>query len=355
MKNKILFLGETFRADAQTWMNGLAEYGNFEFITWELNLAGSGIRRFFRAVEFMFSPFSIWSIIRREKPKMVIAERTTSYGFLAAVSGLHPMAVAQQGITDIYPLNSPFTGIKEMLQGYAFKKADLIHAWGPVMAESMMERHVDMSKVMVLPKGINMDNFYYNPDKERYRQKIRAIVTRSLLPDYRHNVIIRAFKILKDRGYEVELLIAGQGRLRASLEELRNSLGLQQEVVFLGRINNIALPNYLNKCNIYISMPITEGVSASLFEAMACGCYPMVTDLPGNRSWIENGVNGHLIPVNDSEALAKCVEKMWQKPEMVMNVAAKNRKFVEEHANYKKNMATIANAYQNLINKYNNQ
>jgi hypothetical protein len=33
-------------------------------------------------------------------------------------------------------------------------------------------------------------------------------------------------------------------------------------------------------------MPITEGVSASLFEAMATNCYPIVTDIVGNKSWI---------------------------------------------------------------------
>ena len=35
-KRKILFLGETYRADAITWMNGLKEFGDFEMITWEL-------------------------------------------------------------------------------------------------------------------------------------------------------------------------------------------------------------------------------------------------------------------------------------------------------------------------------
>ncbi|MEG1229324.1 MAG: glycosyl transferase family 1, partial [Flavobacterium sp.] len=36
MKRKILFLGESYRADAITWMKGLKEFGDFEIITWEL-------------------------------------------------------------------------------------------------------------------------------------------------------------------------------------------------------------------------------------------------------------------------------------------------------------------------------
>jgi hypothetical protein len=36
MKKKKYFLGESYRADALTWTNGLKEFGDFEIITWEL-------------------------------------------------------------------------------------------------------------------------------------------------------------------------------------------------------------------------------------------------------------------------------------------------------------------------------
>jgi hypothetical protein len=60
---------------------------------------------------------------------MVIAERTTSYGFLAALSGIQPSAIAQQGRTDLWPTNSILLPQK-IIQNYAFKKATLIHALG---------------------------------------------------------------------------------------------------------------------------------------------------------------------------------------------------------------------------------
>jgi len=56
-------------------------------------------------------------------------------------------------------------------------------------------------------------------------------------------------------------------------------------------------------------MPITEGVSASLFEAMATNCYPIVTNLPGNQSWIKHRENGQLIPLDDYKNLAE--ELIW--------------------------------------------
>ncbi len=101
---KILFLGETYRADAQTWMNGLREFGQFELVTWELKTPSyGGCNRFFRFIEYTFSWISLFQLIRKEHPDMVIAERTTSYGFLAALSGIRPLVIAQQGITPTLP------------------------------------------------------------------------------------------------------------------------------------------------------------------------------------------------------------------------------------------------------------
>src|SRR5215831_7475358 len=136
-KKRILFLGETYRADAITWMNGLKEFGDFEIVTWELQKSSVGLSRMARLKELLTGFFKIRKIAKSYKPDMVIAERTTSYGFLAALTGIKPVAIAQQGITDLWPHNSPFYIFKKTIQKYAFQKADLIHAWGPVMAEHM--------------------------------------------------------------------------------------------------------------------------------------------------------------------------------------------------------------------------
>ncbi|MFY8065738.1 MAG: glycosyltransferase, partial [Flavobacterium sp.] len=193
-KKRILFFGETYRADAITWMNGLREFGDFEIVTWELKTSNNGFNRIIRLFELAKAILTIKSIVKKFNPDMVIAERTTSYGYLAAISGLKPMAIAQQGITDLWPHNSPLNIFKKRLQNYAFKKADLIHAWGNSMVEHMKESNVDMDKVMILPKGINLDFFKFNDASDG--TLINAVVTRSLEPEYKHDLILKAFSIV---------------------------------------------------------------------------------------------------------------------------------------------------------------
>ncbi|WP_310559745.1 glycosyltransferase [Flavobacterium sp.] len=348
-KRKILFLGETYRADAITWMNGLKDFGDFEIITWELRTPNHNLfSRTFRMLEFCTVLFQIRKLVQLKQPDMVIAERTTSYGFLAALSGVKPIAIAQQGRTDLWPENSILLPLKKIIQNYAFEKADLIHAWGPVMTISMQEANVEMKKVLVLPKGIDFNLFGTNKNKSS--EKLTAIVTRSLMPEYRHDTILKAFGIINQKGIDFELTIVGDGKLLPQLRELATKMNIEKKVNFTGRIPNTKLPELLQQSNFYISMPITEGVSASLFEAMASHCYPIVTDIPGNQSWIKHRENGQLISIDDTEMLVD--ELLWAFENKVYRNAAvlENRKFVEENANYTVNMKIIADKYHELIN-----
>lgn len=348
-KKKILFLGESYRADAITWMNGLKEFGDFEIITWELKTPSNGLwNRILRISEFVFAILAIKKIIAIQKPDMVIAERTTSYGFLASICGLKIVVIAQQGITDLWPKNSILLPFKKIIQNYAFKKATLIHAWGPVMTTSMINAKVDMNKVLIMPKGVNLLKF--NNTNVAIKNKICSIVTRSLQPEYRHEIILKAFEIINKKGFDFELMIVGNGTEMEKLKKLALDLKINDQVIFKGRILNSELPKLLQYSNFYISMPTTEGVSASLFEAMATNCYPIVSDLPGNRSWIEHRENGQLVEVDNFEMLAN--EIIWAyENEDYRNVAIqKNRIFVEQNANYAFNMKFIASKYHQLLN-----
>ena len=348
-KKKILFLGESYRADAITWMNGLKEFGDFEIITWELKTPSDCFKkRILRIFEFEFAIFKIKKLILLHKPDMVIAERSTSYGFLAALSGVKPVAIAQQGRTDLWPEKSISLPLKKIIQHYAFKKADLIHAWGPVMTISMLEAKVDMSKVLVLPKGIDLVQF--GNQNTANPEKICAIVTRSLLPEYRHDSILKAFAILNQKGIDFVLTIVGDGTQLEKLKNLAKNLGIENKVNFTGRILNTSLPKLLQESNIYISMPITEGVSASLFEAMASNCYPIVSDITGNQSWIVYRKNGLLVPVDDSKKLAEELIWAFENRDHRIQAVSNNRKFVAKNADYTTNMKIIAQKYHELIN-----
>jgi glycosyltransferase involved in cell wall biosynthesis len=342
---RVLFLGETYRADAKTWIEGVELNLGKKIETKEVPFTPQRWRRILYFLRFLGELF----ILRFKKPyDIVLAERATSYGFFALLVKSKLKVVAQQGITDAFP-ESGFTGVyKRYFQRKVYKNVDLIHAWGNVMTYAMLESGAPPSRIMVLPKGINLSLYNYRTFSEKNHDPI-GIVTRSLSEIYRHEDILKAFQILKEKGVKVDCWIVGDGVLREKLEGISKALKIEDRVRFFGRIDNKLLPELLEESDFYLAVPETEGVSASLFEAMACGSFPIVTDLPANRAFIRPGQNGFLVPVGKPDILASAIEKFILNKNDYRIQTQLNRDFIESRVSFDKNMKLIFARYLQLL------
>ncbi|MEN2281256.1 glycosyltransferase [Algoriphagus sp. SE2] len=340
---RILFLGETYRADAISWMKGVEANLGVKLETRELPKGNSRVLRMIAAFGF----FGKLLLTRFSKPyDLVLAERATSYGFFALFVHTKKRVVAQQGITDVYP-EGGFSGFyKSFLQRFAYKKADLVHAWGNVMTYAMLESGASPYKIMVLPKGIDLSR-YRCPDKKDLSPSF--IVTRSLYDLYRHIDIVEAVKILQDRYIYIKGYMVGDGPEKPEVQSLIHKYQLQDRLILKGHVPNDQLPELMDLCRYYIAVPTTEGVSSSLFEAMASGCYPIVTDLPANQAFIKNGKNGHLVAPCQPTELADAIESVLKGGNQVDEALEENRRYIELHVDYKKNMKIISDKYRTLM------
>jgi glycosyltransferase involved in cell wall biosynthesis len=347
---KVFFIGDTRRPDAQTWIRGVKLYGNCEVQTWELYYGDGAWGRIRRILDWFYACLFLKYKIKKFDADILLAYRVTSYGFLGACTGIHPFVVSQHGITDVWPQNSWVTPFKAFIGRYALKKADLIHAWGQVMVPAMLELKADPNKIRVLAKGVDTEWFNFT-ESDKDWSFINAVVTRTLSPDYRHEVILKAARILKDQNIPIKIHVIGDGPLMEELKLLASELDINDVVIWEGRIPNSELPKFLRNSNMYISTPISEGVSASLFEAMASGSFPVCTDLPGVRAWVENGRTGYLVPVDDHEALANAIIDAWNNKELMKQALCTNKAIIDEHATFQKNMPQIVDMYRELISR----
>src|SRR6185437_6016853 len=103
---KVFFISETYRADAQTWIRGLKEFGQCEVETWELKKRTGPFARLLRMIDWFNACLFLGRKVKNSGADILLSERITSYGFLAACTGFHPFVVAQQGITDVWPPDS---------------------------------------------------------------------------------------------------------------------------------------------------------------------------------------------------------------------------------------------------------
>ncbi len=86
-------------------------------------------------------------------------------------------------------------------------------------------------------------------------------------------------------------------------------MGLAGRVTFLGSVPLAEVAAQLRDADIFVTTSRSDGANISLLEALAAGCFPVVTDIPAARQWLEAGASGLSVPLDDGAALAGAVIK----------------------------------------------
>jgi len=131
---------------------------------------------------------------------------------------------------------------------------------------------------------------------------------------------------------DVKLIVAGDGPLRTRLERLKNEMGLDGKVLFVGFVKNrkILLEYYQNSIG-FIQPSHHEGMSTVLLEAMSCGLPVISTAVSGALDLIEDQVNGFLVPPHAPKALADAALRVIADPDLASCLGSRARRTIVEN------------------------
>ncbi|HVO76454.1 MAG TPA: glycosyltransferase [Candidatus Bathyarchaeia archaeon] len=129
-----------------------------------------------------------------------------------------------------------------------------------------------------------------------------VIAVGRLEPEKNYELLIRAIDRLRPRFPSIVCLLVGDGKCRAALAGLVDSLGLAPRVTFAGTRADI--PDLLGAADVFVLSSLKEGLPVSLLEAMAAGRGIVATSVGGIPETIRDGESGILVPSADVEALA---------------------------------------------------
>jgi len=125
----------------------------------------------------------------------------------------------------------------------------------------------------------------------------------SLDSNKNQGLLIDAFALSFAGNLEYRLSIGGTGELRTQLEKQVQSLGIIDQVEFLGHLTREEVKKQMNKCDAFVLSSNVETFGVVLIEALSIG-KPIITTNCGGPRDIVNEMNGVLVPVRDKEALA---------------------------------------------------
>ncbi|MHB8056976.1 MAG: glycosyltransferase [Desulfuromonadaceae bacterium] len=168
------------------------------------------------------------------------------------------------------------------------------------------------AKMTTIINGINTDLFTPGPksaallDELKIPPAHRIIGTVGRLVEVKDQVsMIKAFAKVLEEISDITLLFIGEGPLLPVLQQTARDCNVAENVVFAGKRSDIS--RLMNLIDIFMLTSLSEGTSISLLEAMASGVTPIVTDVGGNPSIVQHGVNGILVSPKDVPGIASAI------------------------------------------------
>lgn len=314
---------------------------------WRWSVPGRGTRmhRIANRLGEAAAPVRVRLLARRLSPDIVHAHYVTSYGFWAAVSGRHPLVVTAWG-SDV--LVSPRRSrLSRWLASFAVRRADMVTTVAPHMNDSVHHLGADADHVVAVPFGVDTDRFTFAP-RTAPQGALTVISTRNLDVVYDIGTLIRAVGRLVGDGVTIRLRLIGDGPLRSTLARQVGDAGLDDVVEFVGRVAHEELVAHLRSADVFVSSAVSDGNNVSLNEAMACGAFPIATDIDANRQWITHGANGLLYSPGDDMDLARQLMTVVRSPRWVADAAQPNRSIVEREASWANATARMEQLYDAL-------
>ncbi len=174
------------------------------------------------------------------------------------------------------------------------------------------------------------------------RQAIRAMLgfggklvisAGRLVPWKGFNTLIEIMPKLKKRVSGIRLMIVGDGPTRTVLEKRIKELGLSEDVILIGSLDQRILHSYIRASDVFVLNSSYEGFSHLLLEVMALETPIVTTDSGGNPELITNEKEGLLVRYNDRKALIEAIEKSLNPShaqKVIRNGSEKLLSFTEE-------------------------
>jgi glycosyltransferase involved in cell wall biosynthesis len=323
-------------------------------LTWHrLRLSRSGMNPFAELATL----HDLYRLYRRLRPDLVdhVSSKPVIYGTIAARLAGVPAVVNQiSGLGHVFAAGTSRSVRALVSAGY---RLALRHPNMRIFVESRdhrelftTQRHwVDDSQCLIGPVG-GVDVEAYRPHPPRVGEIVVLYASRML---YTKGVVefVNAARVVKATGLAVRFLLVGEpdpdnrGSIPLAVLRRWHEQGL---IEYQGRTENmpavfaeadmLCLPTYYG-----------EGVPKVLMEAGACALPVVTTDWPGCRDIVEDGVNGMLVPIRDTAALARAIIRLAS--DRVLREAMGSRGRERVLANYATSdaVANTLEVYQELM------
>lgn len=281
-------------------------------------------------LSFLFAPQKLFQLVQlslSEKPSLIHSYLLFPHGYLAFIAGkltknkvgvsliAGPVETYIFGGSPIgkyaYCSSLPRSHILNKLILSILKRFDIITTTGSFTRNYLIDSGLEGKKIFILPHIVD-DRFRPLDIKKDYD----VIFVGRLAPVKHVETLIKAIAQVKAYLPSIRAVIVGDGIERNKLEELTYSLGLTDQIDFVGYQTNTW--EWFNRSKISVLTSEREGFPYSVIESIKCGVPTIVSDCGDVTDVVKDFINGRVISdYNDHTAYADAIIDLLNNPALI--------------------------------------
>lgn len=212
---------------------------------------------------------------------------------------------------------------------------------------------VQPEKITVIPNGIDISYFNSITADPKLKASFHIkpgglviICVANLHINKGHQYLLRAFEEVYKKYPETHLLIVGDGTEHARLKNQIRKYVSKSNITFLHRRTDV--PQLLKISDCLVLPTLFEGMPNAIMEAMASGLPVITTDIPENRSLVENDKTGFLVPLKSWEKIVEITIALIADEKLRKKSGETGRRFIEENFSLKSSANSFGEFLKNL-------
>lgn len=155
-------------------------------------------------------------------------------------------------------VNRHFYGgaLESLIEERSLKRADLVVCVSDMVAERLISMGIKKEKILITPTGVDPDVFDSVNESYRNNLCIGDNLVIGWIGSFRSfhglDILLKAFKTIKNKYSKVSLLLVGDGPLRKEMEQLAIELGIASSTLFVGKKTFLEIPSFINLFDIAV-------------------------------------------------------------------------------------------------------
>lgn len=293
-----------------------------------------------------------WRVVRRLirdiRPDILHAHQISGGSWLGAAVDYHPFVVTAWG-SDLL-MTARRSWIRRQLARWVLSRADYVTCVSQNLADSALVLGASPERLEVAPWGVNMEVFHPG---DRPRATTPTVLSIRAMRDlYNPLDIAGAIPQVLRQVPRTSFVVRTYGSDPVTLSSFKKILkesGADKHVTYVGDLpNDHAIADLYRKADVAISVPFSDGNPLSVMEALACGCVPVLSDIPSLREWVTHEGEGLFVRLGNKKAIADAIIRLITDESLRRRMRRDGICLIRERADSKVWMRRMEEIYKHL-------